>query len=50
LGKLLSDPGACEEMGDYGRSRTLEHFDFELQVGNFLDWMHFVISVYRTLP
>jgi glycosyltransferase involved in cell wall biosynthesis len=50
LGKLISDPSACEEMGDYGRSRTLEHFDFERQVGNFLDWMHLVISVYRTLP
>ena len=50
LGKLISDPSACEEMGAYGRSRTLEQFDFNRQVGNFLDWMRLVISVNRTLP
>jgi glycosyltransferase involved in cell wall biosynthesis len=50
LGKLISDPSACEAMGASGHSRTLEQFDFDRQVGNFLDWMRLLISVYRTLP
>jgi glycosyltransferase involved in cell wall biosynthesis len=50
LGKLLSDPVICGEMGEYGRARVLEKFDFERQVAFFLDWMRLVISVGQTLP
>jgi glycosyltransferase involved in cell wall biosynthesis len=45
LGKLISDPEGCEEMGSYARSRVLERFDFERQVGDFLDWMRLIVSV-----
>jgi glycosyltransferase involved in cell wall biosynthesis len=45
LGVLLSNPEACEEMGNAGRVRVLERFDFERQAGDFLDWMRLLISV-----
>jgi len=45
LGKIISDPEGCEEMGSYARSRALEQFDFEHQVGDFLDWMRLIVSV-----
>jgi glycosyltransferase involved in cell wall biosynthesis len=45
LGKLISDPEECEEMGSYARSRALEQFDFERQVGDFTDWMRQIVSV-----
>jgi glycosyltransferase involved in cell wall biosynthesis len=50
LGVLLSDPEACEEMGNSGRSRVLEMFDFDRQAGDFLDWMRLLISVHQALP
>jgi glycosyltransferase involved in cell wall biosynthesis len=49
LGILLSDPEGCEEMGNAGRSRVLERFDFERQAGNFIDWMRLLISIHQTL-
>jgi glycosyltransferase involved in cell wall biosynthesis len=50
LGKLIPDPDVCEEMGETGRTRVLEQFDFNRQVADFLDWMRLITSVSRTLP
>jgi glycosyltransferase involved in cell wall biosynthesis len=50
LEKLLTDQGTCDEMGETGRSRVLEKFDFERQAGDFLDWMRLLISVRQALP
>jgi glycosyltransferase involved in cell wall biosynthesis len=45
LGILLSDPESCADMGEAGRARVLERFDFERQAEDFIDWMCLLISV-----
>jgi glycosyltransferase involved in cell wall biosynthesis len=48
LGELMADPEQCDEMGRFARSRALEKFDFERQVGDFLDWMRLILSIPQT--
>ncbi len=50
LGKFVSDRSLCEEMGNAGRSRVLEQFDFNRQVTDFLDWIRLILSVNQTSP